>query len=218
MLILNTWSFQKKMFFNLTGVLVYSLTKMCCWRLFWKFCKTCRNISMKEFTVKKGTVFRVPTFWTKRSAKYNFSRISVIFNITNITYLDYQTWFQYGIISFDYSNLDIDNYSFSSSHRIVVGKNVRQQLNKLVCKYYLTVHCFYAGVQSPTCATCGKYLREGIMATVTPKLGIDVKGTESSTKKGRPCFGASRIEKGTQLHNQDDNSRMPAGKQGTAAI
>ena len=56
------------------------------------------------------------------------------------------------------------------------------------------------------------------MATVTPKLGIDVKGTESSTKKGRPCFGASRIEKGTQLYNQDNNSRMPAGKQGTAAI
>ena len=39
---------------------------------FWKFCKTCRNTSMTEFTVKEVTVFRVATFWMKCSAKYNF--------------------------------------------------------------------------------------------------------------------------------------------------
>ena len=30
--------------------------------VFWKFYKTCRNISMAEFTVKKVTVFGVVTF------------------------------------------------------------------------------------------------------------------------------------------------------------
>ena len=37
-----------------------------------------------------------------------------------------------------------------SSYEIVVGKNVRQQLNKtVVYKFYLTVHRFNARVQSP---------------------------------------------------------------------
>ena len=32
------------------------------------------------------------------------------------------------MISFDYSNLDLINYTFFSSYEIAVGKNVRQQL------------------------------------------------------------------------------------------
>ena len=30
--------------------------------LFWKFCKTCRNISMMEFIAKEVTVFRIVIF------------------------------------------------------------------------------------------------------------------------------------------------------------
>ena len=64
MLMSNACSFQKKMLSNLTDLLA----------VFWKFCKTCRNISIMEFTVKEVTVFRVAN-WTKCSAKYNFFEI-----------------------------------------------------------------------------------------------------------------------------------------------
>ena len=48
-------------------------------------------------------------------------------------------------------------------------------LDKLaVCKFYLTAHGFHAGVQSPTCTIYGKYLRESIIAVLTPKSGIYV--------------------------------------------
>ena len=58
--------------------------------VFYKFCKTCRNISMTNFTVTEVTVFRVVIFLTKSSTKYNFSEIYEIFNITNSTNLDCQ--------------------------------------------------------------------------------------------------------------------------------
>ena len=45
---------------------------------------------MTEFTVTEDTLFRVATFRTKRSAKYNFLGINEIWNIqqTNNTNLD----------------------------------------------------------------------------------------------------------------------------------
>ena len=47
--------------------------------------------------------------------------------------------------------------------------------NKLViCKFYLTLHLFHARPKSLTCTTYGKYLREGIMAVLTPKSVIPV--------------------------------------------
>ena len=56
--------------------------------------------------------------------------------------------------------------SFFSSYEIVIGKNVREELDKfVVCKFYLIAHCFHARVQSPTCTTYGKYLLENIMET-----------------------------------------------------
>ena len=58
--------------------------------VFYKFRKTCRNISMTNFTVTEVTVFRVVIFLTKSSAKYNFSEIYEIFNITNSTNLHCQ--------------------------------------------------------------------------------------------------------------------------------
>ena len=63
------------------------------------------------------------------------------------------------MVSFDYSNFDIDNYSFFSSREIVVGKNVNE--NKfVVCKFYLTVHRFHARskvqLAPPTVNICGK--------------------------------------------------------------
>ena len=49
-------------------------------------------------------------------------------------------------------------------------------LNKLVvCKFYLTAHHQLTRVQSQTCTTYGKCLRERIMAVLTRKLGIDLK-------------------------------------------
>ena len=46
--------------------------------------------------------------------------------------------------------------------------------NKLVvCKFYLTVHPFLDRVQSSTCTNYCNYLRERMMAVLTPKLGID---------------------------------------------
>ena len=45
----------------------------------WKFCKTCGNISMTEFTVKEATVFRVATFLNKALRKIEFLR-----NLLNI--------------------------------------------------------------------------------------------------------------------------------------
>ena len=49
---------------------------------------------MAEFTVEAVTVFRAASFLTKRSAKYKFLEIYVIFHITNTTDLDFQMWFQ----------------------------------------------------------------------------------------------------------------------------
>ena len=66
MLISNTCSFQKKMLSNLTCVLTHwqnvFLKMVLKIVVFWKFCKTCRNISMTKFTVKEDTVFRAVTF------------------------------------------------------------------------------------------------------------------------------------------------------------
>ena len=63
--------------------------------------------------------------------------------------------------------------SFFSSYEIVIGKNVREELDKfVVCKFYLIVHCFHARVQSPTCTTYGKYLLENVMAVQILKSGI----------------------------------------------
>ena len=65
MFFLNTYSFQKRMLFNLTCVLIYL---RCAFEYGFKdscagkFCITCRDISMIEFTVKEVTVFRVTTF------------------------------------------------------------------------------------------------------------------------------------------------------------
>ena len=88
MLILNTCSFQRKTS-NLTYVLIiYSLiltTDVCR-----KFCKTCRNIFMTEFTVKKVAVFRVATFLNNALQQIYFLGIYKIFNITNSTNLDCQ--------------------------------------------------------------------------------------------------------------------------------
>ena len=50
MLILHTCSFQKKMLSNLTCALIYSLILKTA--VFWKFCKTCRNISMTDLLRK----------------------------------------------------------------------------------------------------------------------------------------------------------------------
>ena len=128
------------------------IDKMCSWRWFWKFCKTCRNISMTEFTVKEVTVFRVTTFWTKCSAKYNLLGIYEIFNITNRAYLHCQIC----------TALSIGNNKFQLF-------KFRRKLNKLVvCKFYLIVHRFHARAQSLTCTTYGKYLRGSIMTVLTP--------------------------------------------------
>ena len=81
MLILNTCNFENKMS-NLTCSDLF-IVKMCSWRWFCKFCKSCWNMSMTEFTVKEVTLFRVATLWTKHFAKYNFLGIYKIFNITN---------------------------------------------------------------------------------------------------------------------------------------
>ena len=111
---------------------------------------------MTEITVKEVAVFRVVLF--QRS-----------------TQLTVQIWTAKCDFIKEYSNFDNDNYSFFSSCEIVVGKNVREQLNKLVvCKFYLTVHRFHVSVQSPTCTTYGKYLQESITAVLTPKSGIDI--------------------------------------------
>ena len=56
---------------------------------FENFVKTCRNISMTEFTVKE-----VATFWTKHSAKYSLLEIYEIFNKTDSANLDCQMRFQ----------------------------------------------------------------------------------------------------------------------------
>ena len=122
--------------------------------VFWKFCKTYRIINMTEFTInpfmtdadikwtnqwtrfymisasvmkelRKLQYLQSSLFWTKHFAKNSFLGISC------------QIWFQYGIVSFDYSNFDIDNYRFFSSNETVAGKNVRQQL-KPCCLHPLT--------------------------------------------------------------------------------
>ena len=130
---------------------------------------------MTELIGKEVTVLGVGTFWTNRSFKYNFLGIYEIFNITISTNLDCRMWFQYGIIIFGYSNFNIDNYSFCSSCEIVVSKNVKQLLNKLASKFDRTVHRFHARVESPTCTIYVKYLRESIMAVLTPKSEIKLR-------------------------------------------
>ena len=57
-LILNTYSFHKKMLSNLKCSLIYSLAKFVLEDGFKdkKFSKTCRNIFMTELTVKEVTV------------------------------------------------------------------------------------------------------------------------------------------------------------------
>ena len=71
---------------------------------------------LTEFTVKEVTVFRVATFLNEALAKYNFLGIYEIFNITNNANLDCQMWFRKEMISLDYSNFDIDDYSFFLVH------------------------------------------------------------------------------------------------------
>ena len=57
-----TCSFKKKLFSNLTGVLIYSLTKRLCEDCFKSNCyenfiwNVCIKISMAEFTVKEVTI------------------------------------------------------------------------------------------------------------------------------------------------------------------
>ena len=140
---------------NLTCFLIYSLRKCVLGfktGVFWKFCKTCRNISTTEFSVKVVTVFRVVTFFNEVICEIKFPGIDEIFYITNSTNLDCQMWFQRGMINFDYSNFKIDNYSFFSSYEIIVGKNVN----------------------SSTCTAYGIYLRESIMTVLTPKSVINL--------------------------------------------
>ena len=82
---------------NFTCVLIYSLTKCALEDGFKDSCvlkilQNLRNTSMTKFTVKDVTVFRVATFLTKYTAKYNFIRniygIYEIFDITKSTNLD----------------------------------------------------------------------------------------------------------------------------------
>ena len=62
-----TCSFKKKLFSNLTGVLIYLLTKrVCedgfkgnCYDGFKGICNVSRKISMAEFTVKEVTICRI---------------------------------------------------------------------------------------------------------------------------------------------------------------
>ena len=77
--------------------------------------------------------------------------IDEIFNITNSTNLDCQIWFQQGMINFDYSNFNINNYSFFSLYEIVVGKNVnpfctRINLATIREQYFQILH--YLGYQA----------------------------------------------------------------------
>ena len=126
---------------------------------FWKCCKTCRNLSMREFTVTEVTVFRLATFlYEALSAKYNFLGIYEIFSITNSANLDCQMLFQWGIISSDYWNFDIDNYSFLSSYEIAIGKNVKQQLNFLFASFPFPASMLGSKVQlaPPTVNICRK--------------------------------------------------------------
>ena len=113
-------------------------------------------------------------------------------SITNSTNLDFQMWFQSGIISFNYSNFDIDNYSFFSLYEIVLGKSVNY--NKLaVFKLYLTVHRCQARVQSLTCTTYGKNLRENIIAVLIPKLVILFPETNNKKANSYSVFILSFI-------------------------
>ena len=66
--------------------------------------------------------------------------------------------------------INIESYYFFRRIEVVVGRILDSKL--VVCIFYLTVHCFLARVQSPTCTTYGKYLLESIMAMLTPKSGI----------------------------------------------
>ena len=88
--------------------------------VFWKFCKTCTIYH--DGVVAQYLVSSL--FWMERFAKCNILGTYKILNITNSTNLGCQVWFQQGITGFDYSNYDVNNYSFSGSHKIVVGKNV----------------------------------------------------------------------------------------------
>ena len=68
---------------------------------------------MTEFTVKEVTLFiESSLFWMKCSAKHNFSGIDEMRNITNSTNLDWQMYFQHGMINFDYSYFDIISTPF----------------------------------------------------------------------------------------------------------
>ena len=127
----------------------------------WKFCKTC---SIYPWRSSCG----ICSTKCSCSTKCNFLGILEIFNIT------VQIWAakcDFKKECFDYWNCDIDNYSFFGSHETAAGKNVNS--NKLVVsKFHLTVHRFHARVQSSTCTTYGKYLRERIMALLTLTSGI----------------------------------------------
>ena len=63
MLILNTFSFQKKILSKLSNSLPkLALEDGAKTAVFRKFCKTFGNIYMTEFTIKEVTVFRGVTF------------------------------------------------------------------------------------------------------------------------------------------------------------
>ena len=71
---------------------------------------------LTELTVKEVTVFRAANSLNKALVKYNFLGIYKIFNITNSANLDCQMRFLKGMISFDYSSFNIDDYSFFLVH------------------------------------------------------------------------------------------------------
>ena len=124
-----------------------------------------------ENLLKNITGCRVPFFffffWTKHSPKYDLLAIYEIFNVLNsaksevLNMITVKNKRLFWCFLLRYQNL---SFLFFQWYEVVVGNNVRQQT---CCLYVLLiVHCFLARVQSPTCNTYGKSLRESIMAVL----------------------------------------------------
>ena len=94
MLILNTCSFQKRILFNWTCVLIYSkcvLEDGFKGRYVLKILWNLGRYTHDGDYYQELTVFRIATFfWMKPPARYNFLGVYKTFNITNSTNLDCQ--------------------------------------------------------------------------------------------------------------------------------
>ena len=75
--------------------------------------------------------------------------------------------------------------------------------NKLiVCKFYLIIHHLHARVQSLTCTTYGKYLRESIIVVPTPKSGILIMTYENTVNIERKNkYTIQFLKDESPLHN-----------------